>query len=134
MRHRKKTFKINKHGEHRKSMIANMVCSLLKEERIMTTPKRAKFARSLAEKMITLGKDGTLAARRRAIATMRQKDVVSKVFTDLAVRFATRPGGYTRIIHLGQRQGDAAEMCYVEVLAADAAPVAEEAKTEAVKA
>ena len=62
MRHRKKTFKINKHGEHRKSMIANMVCSLLKEERIMTTPKRAKFARSLAEKMITLGKDGTLAA------------------------------------------------------------------------
>ena len=129
MRDRKTTFKINKRGEHRKSMLANMVCSLLKEGRIMTTPKRAKFVRSMAEKMITLGKDGTLAARRRAIAALRQKDVVAALFKDIAPTYATRPGGYTRIIHLGQRVGDAAEMCYLE-LVKDAPVAAEEAKAE----
>ena len=135
MRHRKTTFKINKHGAHRTSMLANMVCSLLKEERIMTTPKRAKFTRSLAEKMITLGKDGSLAARRRAIASLRQKDVVAKLFAEIAPTYATRPGGYTRIIHLGQRQGDAAEMCYLELVKDAAVPAADEAKpAEAAKA
>ncbi len=135
MRHRKSTFKINKRGEHRKSLLANMVCSLLKEGRIMTTPKRAKFVRSMAEKMITLGKDGSLAARRRAIAALRQKDVVAKLFAEIAPTYATRPGGYTRILHLGQRQGDAAEMCYLELVTDAAAPAAEEAKpAEAAKA
>ena len=101
----------------------------------MTTPKRAKFVRSMAEKMITLGKDGSLTARRRAISAMRQKDVVASLFSEIAPTYATRPGGYTRIIHAGQRQGDAAEMCYLELVKEPmGTPVAEEAKVETVKA
>ncbi len=139
MRHRKTTFKINRHSEHRHSLLANMVCSLFKEGRISTTTKRAKFARSLAERMITLGKDGSLAARRRAIAVLHQKDIVAKLFSEIAPTYATRPGGYTRMMHIGQRQGDAAQMSFLELVKDNevpAAPVtAGEAKTaEAAKA
>ncbi|MFA4945315.1 MAG: 50S ribosomal protein L17 [Lentisphaeria bacterium] len=140
MRHRKDTFKINRHGGHRKSLLANMVCSLYKSGRIATTTVRAKVVRRLAEKMITLGKDGSLAARRRAIAALRQKDVVRLLFAEIAPRYAARPGGYTRIIHVGQRVGDAADMSFLELLPADApapaaaAPAAPAAPAEAAPA
>lgn len=116
MRHRKSTFKINRTGEHRRSLLANQVCSLLKEGRISTTVARAKVSRRLAEKMITLGKDGSLAARRRAIAVLHQVDTVHTLFKEIAPRYENRPGGYTRLIRIGQRIGDAAEMCYLELV------------------
>jgi large subunit ribosomal protein L17 len=116
MRHRKSTFKINRTGEHRRSLLANQVCSLLKEGRISTTVARAKVSRRLAEKMITLGKDGSLAARRRAIAVLHQVDTVHTLFKEIAPRYVDRHGGYTRIIRIGQRVGDAAEMCYLELV------------------
>lgn len=124
MRHRKYTFKINRTSEHRKSLLANMVCSLFKSGRISTTTVRAKEARRLAEKMITLGKDGTLTARRRAIAAIRQTDVVRQLFSEIAPRYAKRNGGYTRIIHIGQRIGDGADMSFLELIQETAAPAA----------
>ncbi len=135
MRHRKFTFKINKTSEHRESMLANMVCSLFVEQRICTIVTRAKIAKRLAEKMITLGKDAltaakpadALSARRRAIAELGQKDVVRTLFKDIAPRYADRKGGYTRIIHTGRRIGDGADMCFLELMpaGAEAAPAAE---------
>ena len=95
-------------------MLANMVCSLIVEERITTTVTKAKEARRLAEKMVTLGKRGDLHARRRAIAILRQPWVVAVLFDELAPRYASRLGGYTRIVRLGTRRGDAAEMCFLE--------------------
>lgn len=95
-------------------MMANMVCSLIVEERITTTVTKAKEARRLSEKMITLAKRGDLHARRRAIAALRQRPAVRVLFDEIAPRYASRPGGYTRIVRLGQRRGDAAEMCFLE--------------------
>jgi large subunit ribosomal protein L17 len=125
MRHRKSTFKISRTGEHRRSLLANQVCSLLQEGRISTTVARAKVSRRLAEKMITLGKDGSLAARRRAIAVLHQVKLVGTLFKEIAPRYQNRKGGYTRIIRIGQRVGDAADMCYLELVQeAVAAPAA----------
>ena len=95
-------------------MLANLVCSLIEEERITTTVTKAKEARRLAEKMVTLGKRADLHARRRAIAALRQPAVVRILFDEIASRYSDRPGGYTRIVRLGQRRGDAAEMCFLE--------------------
>ncbi|MFA5204356.1 MAG: 50S ribosomal protein L17 [Lentisphaeria bacterium] len=131
MRHRKHTFKVGRTSEHRESMLGNMACSLFIEGRISTTVPKAKELRRFAEKMISLGKDGTLAARRRAISEMGQPKVVSRLFKDVAPRFAARTGGYTRIIKLGQRIGDGADMCFIELLASDAAPAAEAAPAPA---
>jgi large subunit ribosomal protein L17 len=108
MRHRKHTFKIGRTSSHRKALLANMVCSLFQEGRIQTTVTKAKEARRLAEKMITLGKRGTLHDRRRAIAVLRQPNVVAKMFADIAPLYQERNGGYTRILKLGRRKGDAA--------------------------
>lgn len=124
MRHRKDTFKIGRTGEHRRSLLANMVCSLFISGRISTTVTKAKAAKRLAEKMITLGKDGSLTARRRAIAELHQTKVVALLFKEIAPRYAARPGGYTRLRLLGQRMGDAAEMCFLELIQ-DTAPAAE---------
>lgn len=123
MRHRKFTFKIGRTSAHRKAMMANAACSLIREERIKTTVTKAKQIRRLTEKMITLGKRGTLHARRRAIAVLRQPAVVAVLFRDVAPRYEHRHGGYTRIMKLGPRLGDGAELCLLE-LVTEAVPAA----------
>ena len=114
MRHRCKTLKLGRKTQHRHLMLANLVCSLIQHGRVRTTLQKAKAARSFAEKMVTLAKKGTLHHRRLAIARLHQKDVVGRLFTDIAPRCAQRNGGYTRIIKLGQRIGDAASTAYLE--------------------
>ena len=101
---------------HRKAMLRNASTSLLKHGRIETTQPRAKEIASVTEKMITLGKQGDLAARRLVLAYLLDEDVVSKLFNELAPKYANRQGGYTRIVHLGQRRGDAAAMALVELI------------------
>ncbi|MBE6037192.1 MAG: 50S ribosomal protein L17 [Clostridiales bacterium] len=101
---------------HRKLMLRNLVTDLLREGRITTTVTRAKEARRVAEKMITLGKRGDLHARRQALAFILDEDVVKKLFDDIAPKYADRNGGYTRILKLGPRQGDAAEVVFVELV------------------
>jgi len=116
MRHAKQGRKLGLDSAHRKAMLGNMVCSLIEHGRIRTTVSKAKEARPLAEKMITLGKRGDLDARRQAIARLRSKDAVHMLFSEVAPRFAERPGGYTRIIRIGPRYGDAAEMVFLELV------------------
>jgi len=128
MRHQKKTVKLGRTAEHRKALLANQVCSLIEHQRIKTTLAKAKAARPLAEKMVTLGKNGSLHARRTALAVLRQKDAVKKLFDDIAPRSATRNGGYTRIIKLGQRKSDAAAVAFLEWV--DVAEVVEEKAPE----
>lgn len=108
--------KLGMRTDHRKAMLRNMVTSFLKEERIETTQPRAKELRREAEKMITLGKKGDLHSRRQALAYLREEDVVTKLFAEIAPRYAERQGGYTRIIKKGYRRGDAAEMVLVELV------------------
>lgn len=124
MRHQKKTIKLGRTAEHRKALLANQVCSLIEHERIKTTLAKAKAVRPLAEKMVTLGKNGSLHARRTALAVLRQKNAVKKLFDNIAPRSGDRKGGYTRIIRLGQRQSDSASVAFIEWV--DAAPVTEE--------
>jgi len=114
MRHQKKTIKLGRTAEHRKALLANQVCSLIEHQRIRTTLAKAKAVRPLAEKMVTLGKKGSLHARRTALAVLRQKNAVKKLFDDIAPRTAARNGGYTRIIKLGQRRSDAAPIAFLE--------------------
>ena len=130
MRHRKHTFKIGRKPAHRRALLANMVCSLIKEERIETTVTRAKEARRLAEKMVTLGKRGTLHTRRRAIAILGDRDAVARLFAEVAPRFVSRDGGYTRILKTGTRRGDAAEMCLLEFVGETPAVAAAEPSSE----
>ena len=114
MRHQKKRVKLGRKAEHRKALLANQVCSLIEHQRIRTTLAKAKAARPLAEKMVTLGKKGSIHARRTAFAVLRQKDAVKKLFDEIAPRTADRNGGYTRIVKLGQRKSDAARIAYLE--------------------
>jgi large subunit ribosomal protein L17 len=114
MRHQKKTVKLGRKAEHRKALLANQVCSLIEHQRIRTTLAKAKAVRPLAEKMVTLGKKGSIHARRTAFAMLRQKDAVKKLFDEIAPRTADRNGGYTRIVKLGQRKSDAARIAYLE--------------------
>jgi len=114
MRHQKKTIKLGRTAEHRKALLANQVCSLIEHQRIRTTLAKAKAVRPLAEKMVTLGKKGSLPARRTALAVLRQKEAVKKLFDEIAPRSANRNGGYTRIIKLGQRKSDAAPVAFLE--------------------
>ena len=125
MRHQVKTVKLGLTAAHRKALLANQVCSLIEHQRIKTTLAKAKAVRPLAEKMVTLGKNGSLHARRTALAVLRQKGAVKKLFEDIAPRSATRNGGYTRIIKLGQRKSDSAAVAFLEWV--DAAEVVEEA-------
>jgi len=101
---------------HRRAMLRNLTTSLLKTGKIETTEPRAKELKSVAEKMITLGKKGDLAARRAAMAYITEEDVVTKVFTELATKYSDRQGGYTRLIRTAQRRGDAAQMVIVELV------------------
>lgn len=135
MRHRNKTLKLGRKTQHRHLMLANMVCSLIENGRVRTTLQKARAVRSLAEKMVTLARKGTVHHRRLAISRLQQKAAVQKLFTEIGPRCAQRNGGYTRIIKLGQRVGDAASTAYLEWV--DQAPVvtaAAEAKPEEKKA
>ena len=114
MRHQKKTVKLGRTAEHRKALLSNQVCSLIEHQRIKTTLAKAKAVRPLADKMVTLGKKNSLHARRTAFAVLRQKDAVKKLFDEIAPRAATRNGGYTRIIKLGQRKSDSAPIAFLE--------------------
>lgn len=116
MRHNKSGRRLGRTTSHRIAMFRNMVTSLLNHERIVTTDAKAKEIRSVAEKMITLGKRGDLHAQRQAAAYIREKSVVTKLFSTIAPRYKERSGGYTRIIKLGQRLGDAASLSVIELV------------------
>ena len=124
MRHQKKTIKLGRTADHRRALLANQVCALIQHQRIKTTLAKAKAVRPLAERMVTLGKNGSIHARRRALAVLRQKNIVKKLFDDIAQRSAERNGGYTRIVKLGARKSDSARMAFIEWV--DAEHIAEE--------
>ncbi len=114
MRHLKRTAKLGRTSEHRNAMLANLVCSLIKHKRVTTTLAKAKAARSVAEKMVTLGKSGTISDRRLAVARLHQEDAAKVLFGEIAPAMKDRRGGYTRIVKLGQRQGDASQSAILE--------------------
>ncbi|MET0514359.1 MAG: 50S ribosomal protein L17 [Nitrospiraceae bacterium] len=117
MRHKKKGRQLGRKTKHRWALFRNLVTSLLEQERIETTEAKAKEVRGFTDRMITLGKEGSLPARRRALSFLRSKAVVSKLFADVASRFGDRSGGYTRIIRTRRRIGDAAKMVAIELVA-----------------
>ena len=125
MRHLKRTAKLGRTGQHRNRMLANLVCSLIKHKRVTTTLAKAKAARSVAEKMVTLGKKGTMHHRRLAAARLHQEDAARVLFKEIAPAFKDRRSGYTRIIRLEQRPGDAAQRAILEWV--DFAPATTEA-------
>ncbi len=114
MRHRKRTAKLGMKSQHRRATLANLVCSLIKHSRITTTVPKAKVARRYADKMVTLAKKGTLHHRREALAFLRHKPAVAKLFAEIGKQHGDRQGGYTRIVRVGQRLGDAAHMAILE--------------------
>jgi large subunit ribosomal protein L17 len=114
MRHRRTGKKLGRDPAHRKALYSNLAGSLIEHGRIKTTVAKAKAVKPVAEQMITLGRRGDLAARRQALAFLRSNEVVHLLFAEVAPRFTDRPGGYTRIVKLGARYGDAAEMAYLE--------------------
>ena len=114
MRHLKRTAKLGRTSEHRNAMLANLVCSLIEHKRVTTTLAKAKAARSVAEKMVTLGKKGTVHSRRLAVARLHQEDAAQILFKEIAPAFKDRNGGYTRIIKMNQRNGDSAQKAILE--------------------
>jgi len=130
MRHRKAGRKLGRTTAHRKAMLRNMVTSLFEHERIVTTVPKAKEARKMAEKMITLAKRGDLHARRQALAFIRSKRIVAQLFDDAPEKFGDRAGGYTRILRTGQRLGDAAPMAILELVDYEEPLEEEAAETE----
>ncbi len=116
MRHKKAGRKLGRDSGHRKALYRNLVTDLLDYEKISTTEAKAKEVRGLTEKMITLGKKGGLHSRRQALSFIFDEKVAEKVFTELALRYAERPGGYTRIVKLGPRLGDGAAMVQLELV------------------
>ena len=134
MRHLKRTAKLGRTSEHRNAMLANLVCSLIAHRRVTTTLAKAKAARSVAEKMVTLGKKGTIHHRRLAVARLHQEDAARILFKEIAPAFKDRNGGYTRIIKMNQRIGDSAQRaileCVSEILPAAPAETQAPASTE----
>src|SRR6266511_3476361 len=116
MRHQRSGKKLGRDPAHRKALYSNLAGALIEHGRIRTTEAKAKAVRPLAEQMITLGRRGDIHARRQALAFLRSQDVVYKLFSDVGPRFKDRPGGYSRIVKLGTRQGDSAEMVYLELV------------------
>ncbi len=116
MRHRRSGRKLGRDASHRKALYSNLAGALFEHGRIKTTAAKAKEVKPIAEQMITLARRGGVHARRQALAYLRSQDVVHKLFSDVGPRFADRPGGYCRIIRIGPRQGDAAEMVYLELV------------------
>jgi len=121
VRHARTGKKLGRDSAHRKALYANLAGALIEHGRIRTTVTKAKAVKPIAEQMITLGRRGDLHARRQAVAFLRSKAVVHKLFADVGPRMADRPGGYSRIVKLGHRQGDAAEMVYLELVDFDPA-------------
>lgn len=143
MKHGRKIVKLQRKQDHRDALLMNLTCSLIEHRRIRTTLAKAKALRPFAEKLVTLGKRGTLHARRTALSTLRHKDVVKKLFEEIAPLSKERAGGYTRITKLGQRRTDSAPMAYIEWVdalvpavteAAAAAPEADKAEEGAAEA
>ena len=128
MRHGHGLRKLNRTSEHRLAMLRNMCVSLLRHEAIKTTVPKAKELRRVVEPLITLGRTPTVANRRLAFARLRDREIVTKLFNELGPRYATRPGGYTRILKMGFRVGDNAPMAFVELVDRPE-PAAEEAQT-----
>jgi large subunit ribosomal protein L17 len=128
MRHNNSGRRLGRNSSHRKAMMRNMVTSLFDAERITTTDSRAKELRKLAERLITLGKRGDLHARRQAAEVIMDRKVVTKLFERIAPRFATRPGGYTRILKLGSRLGDNAPQSIIELVEEEFTPKVKAAK------
>ena len=116
MRHRNKGNALSRKTAHRNSMLSNMACSLIEHKRITTTVAKAKELRSFVEPLITKSKTDSTHSRRMVFSRLKQKDAVSSLFRDVAPKVAEREGGYTRIIRLGTRHGDAAEMCMMELV------------------
>ena len=116
MRHQRAGKKLGRDSAHRKALYANLACSLIEHGRIKTTEAKAKAVKPFAEQMITLGRRGDLHARRLALAELRSQEIVHRLFADVAPRFADRPGGYSRIVKLGPRPGDGADMVYLELV------------------
>jgi large subunit ribosomal protein L17 len=116
MRHQRAGKKLGRDAAHRKALYANLAGALIEHGRIKTTVTKAKAVKPIAEQMITLGRRGDLHARRQAVAFLRSKDVVHYLFAEVAPRFKDRPGGYTRIVRIGPRPGDAAELAYLELV------------------
>ena len=116
MNHNKSYRKLGRRADHRMAMLKNLTISLVKEEKLETTVTRAKELRKFAERMITLGKKGTLDDRRRAFAFLRDEEAVAKLFNDLAPKYAERNGGYTRIIKTSVRKGDSAELAIIALV------------------
>jgi large subunit ribosomal protein L17 len=116
MRHARTGKKLGRDAAHRKSLYSNLTCSLIEHGRIRTTEAKAKAVKPFAEQMITLGRRGDLHARRQALSVLRSQEAVHKLFDDVGPRMADRPGGYSRIVKLGHRAGDAAEMVYLELV------------------
>ena len=129
MRHRNANRKLSRSPSHRRAMLRNLVTSLLEHEEVRTTTAKAKEVRRLAERMITLGKRESLHARRQALGFIKDPAVVSRLFSELAPRFADRNGGYTRIIKLGFRDGDGAHVALIELIGSEYKPEKGEDKT-----
>ena len=125
MRHLKRNAKLGRKGAHRNAMLANMVCSLIKNKRVTTTLAKAKAVRPVAEKMVTLGKKGSIHHRRLAASRLHQEDAVQILFNEIAPGHQDRPGGYTRIVKLHERRGDAAQMAMIEFVESSSAAEAD---------
>ncbi len=122
MRHQRSGKKLGRDASHRKALYANLTGALIEHGRVKTTVAKAKAVKPIAEQMITLGRRGDLHARRQAVAFLRSKDVVHKLFAEVGPRFKDRPGGYARILRIGPRPGDAAEMVYLELVEEELTP------------
>ena len=119
MRHRKGGFKLGRNTSHRRALLRNLVTSIILNDRVHTTVTKCKATKPIVEKMITLGKDGTVHARRQALAYLMGPDAVDRLFNTVSPRYKTRNGGYSRIIRTGVRKGDASEMAFIELLDAE---------------
>ena len=119
MRHRNGGFKLGRNTSHRRALLRNLVTSIILNDRIQTTITKCKASRPLVEKMVTLGKNGSVHSRRQALAYLMTPESVDRLFATVAPRYAERNGGYTRIVRIGKRQGDSSEMAYIELLGAE---------------
>jgi large subunit ribosomal protein L17 len=133
MRHQVKKGYLRRNSAHRRALLRNLVTSFLEKERITTTLAKARYTRPLAEKMITLGKRGTLHARRQALAYLTKEAAVKKLFDDLGPRFSERPGGYSRIVKLDRRMGDGSVMAMLELVGTEFKKKAKKKKKEGKK-
>jgi len=134
MRHRNGGFKLGRNTSHRRALLRNLVTSIILNDRVHTTITKAKATRPIVEKMITLGKNGSVHSRRQALAYLMTPESVDRLFSTVAPRYATRPGGYSRIVRTGVRKGDASEMAYIELLGAEQELSEKAAKREEAKA